>query len=344
MPRTSAEPSAQPPTRLERAGAVAARFSSLEPSDPRIRRGLHAGIAIIVVLSVGLAAIATAGDIPDVDWRFHPVALVLAVVGFTVFLIANAEIWRRILRALGPELAPQRSMAIWFTSGLARYVPTSLLLPVLRAAMAEREGVPKRICLASVVYEMAMFFTAALILGSYFVIDLPSLQDATGRYLVLALPVLALILLQPGIFHPLADRVLTRLGRQKLPLSLPGRRVFEFVGLYAITYVIAGISLYALAQSVYPVGADDLATVVGAFAVGTALSLLAFVLPGGLVAREAGIALALSPVMPTAPALAVAVLARIVQMALEVLLAMITPLIARRAERRHESSELTSRP
>jgi uncharacterized membrane protein YbhN (UPF0104 family) len=323
--------SSPPSTRLERAGDIAARVSSLEPSDPRVRRGLHLGIAIIVVLSIGLAAFATAGDIPDVDWRFRPVALALAVIGLTVFLLANAEIWRRILRALGPELAPRRSMAIWFTSGLGRYVPTSLLLPVLRAAMSEREGVPKRICLASVAYEMAMFFTAALILGAYFVIDLPDLQDAPGRYLVIGLPLLALIALQPRVFHTLADRVLTRLGRAKLPLSLPGGRVLEFVGLYALTYVIAGLSLYALAQSVYPVGADDLVTVVGAFAVGTALSILAFVLPGGLVAREAGIALALSPVMPAAPALAVAVLARIVQMGLEVLLALITPLLAKRA-------------
>lgn len=323
--------SSPPSTRLERAGDIAARVSSLEPSDPRVRRGLHLGIAIIVVLSIGLAAFATAGDIPDVDWRFHPVALALAVIGLTLFLLANAEIWRRILRALGPELAPRRSMAIWFTSGLGRYVPTSLLLPVLRAAMSEREGVPKRICLASVAYEMAMFFTAGLILAAYFVIDLPDLQDAPGRYLVIGLPLLALIALQPRVFHTLADRVLTRLGRAELPLSLPGGRVLEFVGLYALTYLIAGLSLYALAQSVYPVGADDLVTVVGAFAVGTALSILAFVLPGGLVAREAGIALALSPVMPAAPALAVAVLARIVQMGLEVLLALITPLLAKRA-------------
>ena len=36
------------PTRLERAGDVAARAGSLQPWDPRVRRGLHAGIAIVV--------------------------------------------------------------------------------------------------------------------------------------------------------------------------------------------------------------------------------------------------------------------------------------------------------
>ena len=319
-------------TKLERAGDIAARVGSLQPSDPRVRRGLHAGIAIIVLLSIGLAAVTAAGDLPDVDWRFRPWALALAIAALATFLLINAGIWRRLLHALGPELDPARSRAIWFTSGLGRYVPSSLLLPVLRSAMCEREGAPKRITLASVVYEMAAFLTAALILGAYVVIDLPDLQGEPGRYLVLVLPVVALIGLHPRVFHSVADRALERLGRAKLPLSLPEVRVLEFVGLYALTYGLAGIALYALASCVYPVGAGDLATVVGAFAVGTALSIIAFVLPGGLVAREAGIALALSPVMPAAPAVAVAVLARIAQLGVEVLLAIITPLLARRAE------------
>lgn len=314
---------------LERAGATAARLGSLEPADPRLRRGLHAGIGIIVAFSAALAVLAAVGDLPDIDWRFRPVATALALAGFAVSLLAHAEIWRRILHGLGPELSPRRSMAIWFTSGLGRYVPTSLLLPVLRAAMAERAGVPKRISLASVAYESALFLTAALVVGAYFVIRLPELAGEPWRFLVLALPVIALILLQPAIFHRVADRVLERLGRERLPLSLSGRRVLWFVAAYAATYVVTGLSMYAIGQSVYPIGANDLAVVVAAFAVGTVLSLLALVLPGGLIAREAGLVLALSPVMPAGPAIAVAALTRISQLSLELIGALITPLLAR---------------
>ena len=93
--------------------------------------------------------------------------------------------------------------------------------------------------------------------------------------------------------------------------------------------LIAGLSLYALAQSFYPVGIADLPTMVGAFGVATAFSFLAFLLPGGLVAREAAMTLALSPIMPPAPALAIAVVSRILQLALEVVFAVVTPLLAR---------------
>lgn len=319
------------PTRLQRVGRFAARAGSLRPADPRIRRGLYAALATVLIAGTAFAVVAAVGDFPDVDWRFRPAALGLSVLGFAVSLLAAAELWRRILIALGHRIGVRRSASIWFVSGLGRYVPTSVLLPVLRAAMAEREGVPKRVSLAGMAYEVGFSSTAALILAAYFVVDLPSLSDSPGRFLVVALPVIALLCLTPRSFHTVADWALARLGRDPLPVSIAMPTVMRLVLFFAMTYVIAGLSLYALAQSFYPVGIDDLVLVVGAFAVGTALSLIAFALPGGLVAREAGIAVALSPIMPAAPAIAIAVLARIVQVGLELAGAVIAPIIARRA-------------
>jgi uncharacterized membrane protein YbhN (UPF0104 family) len=318
------------PTRLERAGELASRAGSLQPSDPSLRRGLHAGIAIVVVLGVGLAVFAAIGDFPSVDLRLRPFGILLALVSMTIYLIGSGEVWRRVLHALGPELGPLRAQSIWFASGLGRYVPAALLLPMLRMAMCDREGVRKGVCMASIAYELALFFTASLLVGAYFVITLPDLEGVWQRYLVLVLPAVALIALQPRIFHTLADRSLVRLGRAPLPRSLPSRRVAEFVALYAGAEVFAGLAVYGLAQCVYPVGTDDMPTVIGSYAVANTLSVLAFVIPGGLGAREAAMAAALSPVMPAEPALAIAVLSRVLQVAMEVLFALLMPVLARR--------------
>ena len=186
------------------------------------------------------------------------------------------------MRALGASLPPVRAEGIWFASGLGRYVPTALLLPMLRMAMAEREGVPKRVTLAGVAYEFALFFTASVVVAAYFVITLPDLQGHWERYVVLVLPALALIAMQPRIFHTLADRALERTGRDPLPLSLPGPRVLEFIALYAAACAFAGIGIYCLAQCVYPVGTDDIPTIVSSYAVANTVSILAFIIPGGL--------------------------------------------------------------
>jgi len=323
-------PEKPPQTKLERAGHLAARATSLQPSDPNIRRGLHAGIAIVLVFGVALAIVAGIGDFPDVDWRFKPVALVLAVAAFAVYLLASAEIWRRLLAAIGPELPARRAYPIWFASGLGRYVPTALLLPMIRMAMSEREGVPKRVTAASVAYELALLITGSVVVAAYFVITLPDLEGIWQRYLVLVLPAIALAAIHPRIFHPLADWALTRAGRATLPLSLPAFRTLEFVAGYALACLIAGLGIYCLAQSIVPVGADNLPTVVSSYAVANTVSILAFVIPGGLGAREASMAAALAPVMPTAPAVAVAVLSRILQVGLEVLFAFGGTVVARR--------------
>jgi uncharacterized membrane protein YbhN (UPF0104 family) len=168
------------------------------------------------------------------------------------------------------------------------------------------------------------------VVSAYFVITLPDLEGIWQRYLVLVLPALALIAIHPRVFHPLADWALTRAGRAKLPLSLPFARTLEFVALYAAACLIAGLGIYCLAQAIFPVGADNLPTVVSSYAVANTVSILAFVIPGGLGAREASMAAALAPVMPTAPAVAVAVLSRILQVALEVVFAFGSTVLARR--------------
>jgi glycosyltransferase 2 family protein len=327
---TVGAPERRAPRRLERAGEIAARVSSLQPTDPNLRRGLHAAIAIVLALGIGLVVVAAAGDFPEVDWRFRPAALALSLLAFTLYLIGNAEIWRRLMGALGHSLPPLRGNGIWFASGLGRYVPTALLLPVLRMAMAERQGVPKRVTAAAVVYELALFFTANVIVAAYFVITLPELEGLWERYIVLVLPAIAVVALQPRIFHTSADLLLTRMGRARLPISLPGPRVAEFTALYAVIVLIAGAGIYFLAQSLYPVGAGDVPTVISSYAVATTVSILAFIIPGGLGAREATMAVALSPVMPAAPAIAVAVISRILQVALEVLFASGALLLDRR--------------
>ena len=327
---TVSEPDSPERSRLERAGDLASRAGSLDPGDPIMRRGLHIAIALIVLLGVGLAVWASLNEFPSIDWRWRPVSLGLGILGYGLFLIVNAQLWRRLLHALGPELPRLPATTIWFVSGLGRFVPTSLLTPMIRTAMSEREGVPKRTCIVSVAYEVALALTGALIVGAYFIVDLPDLRGDWERFLAIGFPLVAILALQPRIFHRLTAWVLRRLGRQSIPDALPPARILEFLVLYSFVYVLAGLSTYALGQSIYPMGTDDIPTVLGAFAVGTTLGVLAFVLPAGLVAREAGLAVALSPIMPAAPAVAIAVLSRVVQIAMEVLIASVTQVAVRR--------------
>jgi glycosyltransferase 2 family protein len=320
-------------SRVKRHRQLAATVATLH-SRRRGRLALRTVVIALIVGSLAIAASALWSKLPDVHWRFVPGWFAMALIAFLSFQAFQAEIWRWILDALGHSLGPWRSRAIWNTSLLGRYVPTNALMAVTRIGMSARAGVPKRVCLASLVYELALVFTGALAIGAYFFLQLPALAGAGGRFAVLALPFLALALLHPAVFRPLSTAALRRLGRSPLRVCMPFSRVLLFTALYALSFLIAGVGVYCFAQALHPVGPGGMAIAIGSFSVGFVASLLAFLLPGGLGAREAGLAAALAPVLPATLAVAVAVGVRLLQMTIELSYASITPLIARRGEPR----------
>lgn len=283
----------------------------------------------VLTMACLAAAIASQwGRLPDAEWDFNPAWLGLSIVLMVVFHVANGEIWRSLLAELGGRLDPPRARSIWGTTLLARYVPTGALAVVGRVALVGRAGIARRVALASIIYEQGLALGAALLLGSYFVIVLPQLADEPARFAVLIVAVATLAVLHPPVFVRLSAIPLRRFGRDPLPTVLSTRTVVRYLLLYALTLVIAGLATFAFARSLHSLSIDDLPAGLSSYAVGFAVAVLAFVLPGGLGAREAGIAAALSAAMPVIVALAVAVGMRLVHVLVEVLYVLVVSAIA----------------
>jgi uncharacterized membrane protein YbhN (UPF0104 family) len=316
----------------ERLGIGGDAISSLEPKHPGVRAAVRIAIVVLVVGSVVAAVAAESGRLGSIEWRFSPGWLALCLLSLLAFQLCHIEIWRLMLHALGGDVEPRRARAIWSATLLARYVPTSMLMAVGRVSLCEREGVSKRVTLASVVYEFALTFITALALAAYLVFTLDWFdRHELLRYLAVALPVIGLVCLHPAIFHRCADWAFARLSREPLPLSLGPGRVLEFAAMYLVSFVVAGCAVLSMVQALHPVSASHTAAVVASYGLGYVAGVLAFVIPGSLGAREAGVALGLSAVMPAAVAVAVAVAVRLLQMGVEGLYAVVMPLLARRS-------------
>jgi hypothetical protein len=327
---------------LHRVGSAGASVASLQPAHRGLRIAVAIGVPAIILASLGAAVATQWSKLPSFDWHFQPGWLVISVAAFAVFEFVQAQLWVTMMHALGSPLQASRGRAIWCMTLLGRYVPTSLMMAVSRMALAEREGAPMRVSLVSFVYEMGLTFTAAVTVGVYFVLELPALQDEPWRFAALVIPLIGVVALDPRVFHRIADYAFHRLGREPLPLSLSRGRVLEFLVLYAVTMLIAGFGTYALAHAMHAIPNSHIATCVAAYSVGFAASLVAFILPGGLGARETALAAALAPALPFTVAIAVAVAVRLVQMAVEVAFAFVTPVLAKRATGR--GIRLAARP
>lgn len=296
-------------------------------------RALVAALAVLVAGSLGFALASQWSSLPDIEWRFRPGWLALSVLCLLAFQWMHIELWRGILHSLGGTLPRWKARSIWSTTLLARYVPTSALMAVGRIALSQREGVSKRVCTASVAYEVAFTFTAAVAVSTYLVLTLPAFAEHSLRWLVLAVPVAGLLSLHPRVFHALVNRALRRFGREPLPVSLAFASVLMFFALFVVSLLVAGVSVLAMTHALHDVPADETAVLVASYSLGFVAGVIGFVLPGSLGAREAGVAVAVAAAVPAAVALAVALVVRLAQIGVELLYAGVMPVIARRRPR-----------
>lgn len=273
---------------------------------------------MVVVLGFLVGFVVAQWDqLPEFDWRFRPAWLAVAAVAVALFYVIHAEAWVAIVRGLGADLQGTAGRSVWGKSILARYVPTNALMVVGRMIMAERLGVRRRVCVASVVYELGLALSAAVLVGAYFVITMPALQDQPARYGVLLVVPVALVALHPRAFDPLADLVLRKLGREPLPATLPATRVFVLLVVYVASWVAVGTGVFAFASALHPVDIGDYPYVAAAQSVAFGVAVVTVVAPSGLGPRDAALAAALAVVLPLAVAGAIAVAFRLFQTAIE---------------------------
>ena len=66
-------------------------------------------------------------------------------------------------------------------------MPGSVLYVLGRVLLSERAGVPRRLTVASIVYEQALQATSAIVVAAYFLIVHPDLQGQPLRWAILLL-------------------------------------------------------------------------------------------------------------------------------------------------------------
>src|SRR4029077_6743887 len=106
---------------------------------------------------------------------------------------------------------------------------------------------------------------------------------------VLLIPA-AIVLLDPRIFGPLANRVLKAFGRDPLPGVMPLRGVIALTAFYSLNWVVVAFGIYCVARSVTYVPFDDILLVGSAQAIGYFAALVTLVAPAGLGVRDAALA------------------------------------------------------
>jgi uncharacterized membrane protein YbhN (UPF0104 family) len=284
---------------LHKVGEAGAKVGRKPPRSRKVRIALQLGLAIVIFGFLVRTVVEQWSEIQSEGVHFHVGWLIPAIVVLPAFFVLSGYGWDLILRFMGYRLGFGRAQVAWGQPLLARYVPGSVLYVLGRVLLSERAGIPRRITIASIVYEQAISATSAVVVAAYFIIQHPDLQGQPLRYSVLLLIPLAIALLHPKVFGPLANKALRALGREPLPGVLSLRSVIALIFFYSFNWLVVAIGIYCVARSVTFIPAKDLILVGSAQAIGYFAALVTLIAPAGIGPKDAAFAWALKAALPS---------------------------------------------
>jgi hypothetical protein len=284
---------------LHRVGEVGSKVGKKPPRSRKVRLALQIGLAALIFGFLVLTVIDQWSEIQSAGVHFHVAWLIPGIVILPIYFAISALGWDLILRFMGHHLGIGRAQVAWGQPLLARYVPGSVLYVLGRVLLSEKAGVPRRITIASIVYEQAISATSAIVVAAYFIIKHPDLQGEPWRWGVLLLIPLAIIVLHPKVFGPLTNKALRALGREPLPEVISLRGVLALIVFYSLNWFVVAFGIYCVARSVTFIPFNDLLLVGSAQAIGYFAALVTLVAPAGLGVRDAAFAWAVKAALPS---------------------------------------------
>lgn len=319
------------------ADATVQRHDRLRSWAVRLGKGMITAVVIVAVAFAARESVskwqqqssATRITLADVRWDW----LFFSAATYAISLVPAGLVLRRALAALHQPIGLRLVMAAQLVGHLGKYVPGKAMVIVLRASILNRGATKVSIKLSAiaVIIETLNLIAvgSALALLLVMVLDTPPWIKWGSALMAIGA---AVATLPPVLRFALSRRLRIRTRRTRsnqlpppMPLDWTGNDLVAAWFWCTISWVFTGISMTAVVLALVPLAADQ--SPLSLTLICSAAAMLAFVagflslLPGGVGVRETVLATLLGPIIGPGPALLSAVVARLVQLVVESILA-----------------------
>lgn len=311
--------------------------SEAAPSPKRrstAKRLIRWGVTVAVIAVVGYffarSLIANWGEIEAHQLSFTWL-WVLATVLFAVAVPLTGIAWARIVRTLDPQakVSAAEAVAVQCLSWLLKYIPGQVGSVANKVIWAGKKAISRTLIVISFVYEN-VFLQIASIVPAVVILFLSLGPQIFGdNVTLLLLPLLVLIPLGLVLYRPFFHAVVRIPARRVLKQEVP-REYFLSSGASAVALleflgprILNGIGFVVVAAGVTEVTPAEWLPFAAAYVLAGAVGILAVFVPSGLGVREAVIVLILSQYIPTAEAIIISLLARLLSTIGDALIALI---------------------
>jgi uncharacterized membrane protein YbhN (UPF0104 family) len=257
----------------------------------------------------------------------RPSWLIAASLLWLVTYVQLILLWAQSFSWWGSRIGLFDGVRVFALTNLTRYIPGAVwqfagLAGMAKAAGASASASSVGVILLQIVtictgFAICLSATPRL-LGSW-------AQDmTTNEQLLLAAALVAVLVLVLPRLLPVIRRWTERVLKRQVPLPVPAYGPFAiYVIRVALGWLGYGFSFWMLCHALLGDAAPNAWVAVTSYVASYMVGLLAVLAPGGLVVREGALVVLLTPSIGAQPALLMALAARLWQVALEVMLALV---------------------
>ena len=238
------------------------------------------------------------------DWDINWFQVFFSFIVFSLDLLLVIIVWTWLMNSLGKKIKFSTHFLYYSISNVTKRIPGTLWYIASRAQLYKSDQVDYKITTITSGVEYAIATIGSVLVCLLFAIPI-IIEYSYSPFLFIVVILIAGFVVHPRVIDWIFRRLKLDAG------SLEYRVILKSLVLYMLIWVLGGVVLFLIANSIYPLQMTDLSYVIGAWSiVGFITSVLLF-LPTNLGLTEVGISLLLSNIMPSSIAVIIAILGRI---------------------------------
>lgn len=230
------------------------------------------------------------------------------LVAFSIFSIAlyvAAFVWGLIMNTLTKPLPIFKHVFFYFFSNIAKRIPGTVWYVAGRGYLYNQSNIPLTLVTVASTIEYAVIILSGILVSVLFSFPQLSNNRSWGVIVVIA-TVICFLIIQPRSIQWL----LAKLHIDKYN-TLRYSTIIGWLSLHTFVWILGGIIVFAISNSITPIPYTDLPLVIGSWSLTGVISSVFFFLPSNFGISEVSLSLLLSRIMPTPIAVFVAIFTRL---------------------------------
>jgi glycosyltransferase 2 family protein len=279
--------------------------------------------AAILLVAAGRQIASALKQLEGKEISFTPFPLCLSAALYGAAMACFGAYWRQTIHDMGGQLSATDSQRAYFASQLGKYIPGKAWVAVIRCGLVGTDRVPATVIVASTVYESLAMMAA----GALFALLALSAAGVGSRVLWLAggLWLGLTLAVQPWLFSRMVVLATLPFRGNSGSAVKPVSYVTLLKGLFYFIpgWGLAGLSLVAVVHGsgIVVTGLSSVLLACGSMALAMAAGFAILVVPAGLGVREWVLMQTLGPTLGPGNAVLIAIVARIMNVTVELLMA-----------------------